>query len=152
MATTPCPRCGTELGERRSGRAALLACKDCGGVWVAPEPARKVVEHVQGALALIVLSERAGNVRRGLVDHSKTVRCPFDAEPLERVSVHDVDVDVCRVHGTWFDAGEVRRIANAYTTPLEQRAPASGPGSRPPEGAGVLAFLDVLLDATDELS
>lgn len=111
-----------------------------------------MVEHVQGALALIVLSERAANVRRGLVDYSKTVRCPFDAEPLERVSVHDVDVDVCRVHGTWFDAGEVRRIANAYTTPLEERSPDAGPDSRPAESGGVLVFLEVLVDSIDELS
>jgi Zn-finger nucleic acid-binding protein len=151
MATTPCPRCGTELGERLSGRATLLACRDCGGVWVAPEPARKVVEHVQGALALIVLSERVASASKALVDHAKPIRCPFDAEPLQRVSVHNVDVDVCRVHGTWFDAGEVRRIANAYTSPVEGAAPAPRREARASESGDVLVFLDALLDATDEV-
>jgi Zn-finger nucleic acid-binding protein len=150
MATTPCPRCGTELGERLSGRATLLACRDCGGVWLAPEAARKVVEHVQGALTLIVLSERVAGSARGLVDHAKTILCPFDAEPLARVTVDGVDVDVCRVHGTWFDAGEVHRIANAYTTQLAAESSVSRRGASPAEDADVLAFLGAVLDATSD--
>jgi Zn-finger nucleic acid-binding protein len=150
MATTPCPRCGTELGERLSGRATLLACRDCGGVWLAPESARKVVEHVQGALALIVLSERVAGSSRALVDRAKAICCPFDAEPLARVEVDGVDVDVCRVHGTWFDAGEVRRIANAYTAQLEAQRPLPQRDSTPAEDVGVLAFLGAILDATSD--
>jgi Zn-finger nucleic acid-binding protein len=148
MATTPCPRCGTALGERLSGRATLLACRDCGGVWLAPESARKVVEHVQGALTLIVLSERVAGSSKTLVDRVKVALCPFDAEPLARVTVDGVEVDVCRVHGTWFDAGEVHRIANAYTAQLALRMPAVRRDSSPAEGADVLAFLGAVLDAT----
>ncbi len=151
MATTPCPRCGTELGERLSGRAKLLACRDCGGVWLDPEPARKLVEHVHGALTLIVLSERVASGSKALVDHAKAICCPFDAEPLARVTVDGVDVDVCRVHGTWFDAGEVRRIANAYTTQLEARHTAPRKASSPAESGDVFEFLGAVLDATSEL-
>lgn len=151
-ATTPCPRCGTELGERLSGRAKLLACRDCGGVWLTPDSARKVVEHIHGALSLVVLSERvAGASQRPVDDRVKTVCCPFDAEPLERVKVDGVDVDVCKVHGTWFDAGEVRRIANAFAAQLAERMPAVPRTSGSAEGGDVLAFLGAVLDATDEL-
>ncbi len=77
-------------------------------------------------------------------------RCPFDAEPLQRVAVHNVDLDVCRVHDTWFDAGEVRRNANAYTAPVEGGPPAPRRGSGPTESGDVLVFLDALLEVTDE--
>ena len=110
-----------------------------------------MVEHLQGALALIVLSERVASASKALVDHAKPILCPFDAEPLARVTVHNVDVDVCRVHGTWFDAGEVRLIANAFTTPIEGRPASSRRDSRSSESGDVLVFLDALLDATDEL-
>lgn len=109
-----------------------------------------MVEHLQGALALIVLSERVASASKALVDHAKPIRCPFDAEPLTRVTVHNVDVDVCRVHGTWFDAGEVRLIANAFTTPIEGSPAPSRQDSRSTESGDVLVFLDALLDATDE--
>jgi hypothetical protein len=78
------------------------------------------------------------------------VRCPFDGEPLGRVKVDGVDVDVCKVHGTWFDAGEVRRIANAYTAQLAERLPAVRRDSSAAEGGDVLAFLGAVLDATND--
>lgn len=44
--------------------------------------------------------------------------------PLAKAEVDGVLVDSCAVHGTWFDAGEVNRIANAFTTKADKPAAA----------------------------
>jgi Zn-finger nucleic acid-binding protein len=151
MATTPCPRCQTQLSERTSGRAKLLACGDCGGVWLDPPSAKKVVSHMNGALSQIALSQRIAKSARLVVDEAPAIRCPFDAEPLRRVAVDGVDVDVCTVHGTWFDADEVRRIANAHLAEVEaKRPPPSGVASSQSED-GVAVFLDAVFEAASEI-
>jgi len=116
VATFPCPRCGIELAERTSGRAKLLACRDCGGVWIDRADAQRILEHKPGALQHILLTQRVAAKARVGYDIETPVRCPFDAEPLTKAEVDGVLVDSCPIHGTWFDAGEVHRVANASTT------------------------------------
>ena len=92
-----------------------------------------MLEHAQGVLAHVVLAGRiAGAAARVCGDLDKTILCPFDAEPLARVVADGVDVDTCRIHGAWFDAGGVRRIANAFTTQPEEQSRTARGASSPP--------------------
>jgi Zn-finger nucleic acid-binding protein len=115
-----------------------------------------VTSHLDGALRLVLASE---NVTRsaaapGAETGSRTRRCPLDAEPLRREDAEGVEVDVCPVHGAWFDAGEVRRIANAHShvgaNPAGSGAtPAHDPTKKSDPLDWLVAFVDAL-DATFE--
>jgi Zn-finger nucleic acid-binding protein len=150
MATMPCPRCAAQLSEHRKGDARLDACDGCGGVWLDAAAAKLVIERVQGSLPLVVLAERAATLAGVEPDRDAPARCPFDAEPMARLDVDGVTVDTCKVHGTWFDAGEVRRIANAYTSTRPEAAPAYSKSSDS-DTVTIGGFFSCLLDALDEI-
>lgn len=109
----PCPRCSAKLFEGRASHVTLLGCGACGGVWLSNEQSKTLVERLDRAV--LDLSDRAAAVARGKsLDGSSTAYCPYDRLPLAGVTVRGVTLDVCEAHGTWFDAGEVRRVAQAY--------------------------------------
>ena len=155
VAATPCPRCGVELVERISGRAKLLACRDCGGVWIDRADAERILAHEPGALQHILLTRRVAAKARIGYDIETPVRCPFDAEPLVKSEVDGVLVDSCAIHGTWFDAGEVHRIANASTTnPDKAESKWEGPTGRSSEASRewtAESFIDGLSAVFDEV-
>lgn len=158
-ATSPCPRCGVELAERSSGKAKLLACRDCGGVWIDRADAQRILERKPGALQHILLTRRVAAKARVGYDIETPVRCPFDAEPLTKTDIDGVLVDSCRVHGTWFDAGEVHRIANAFTGKSDQpgaaeakwEAPAGKSGEASSKSWTAEGFIDGLFEVLDEV-
>jgi Zn-finger nucleic acid-binding protein len=47
--------------------------------------------------------------------------CPDCQAPLARQIMHPCEVDVCPTHGTWFDAHELRAVAQAAIVPLQER-------------------------------
>jgi Zn-finger nucleic acid-binding protein len=144
----PCPRCGIGLEDRSAGRAKLSACRQCGGVWLPKGAARILVDHVLGSLPIVIAAEKAARAARGHAPGDRAAKCPWDAEPLRSVEIDGVEIDVCAVHGAWFDAGEVRLIANAHAETSPSRA--SGPRT-PSEPADVFGILDALEDAFDAL-
>jgi Zn-finger nucleic acid-binding protein len=111
-AKLPCPRCEVPLFEGRAQNITLHGCGTCGGVWLDNEGSLAVMQQIPPSL--LELADRAARASRGKPDH--VPHCPIDKAILERVTVKGVDLDVCKAHGTWFDAGEVRRIAQAYAS------------------------------------
>jgi Zn-finger nucleic acid-binding protein len=108
----PCPRCDVPLFEGKAAEATLHGCGSCGGVWLDNAASSRVVNAVQPGLT--AMSDRAARAGKIAVDETKPAKCPLDGNALERVDVKGVEVDVCRTHGTWFDAGEVRRVGTAF--------------------------------------
>lgn len=139
----PCPRCSARLFEGRSSQLTLLGCGTCGGVWLSNEQSQSLVERLDRAV--LDLSDRAAVVARGKVlDGAATAYCPYDRLPLARVSVRGVTLDVCEAHGTWFDAGEVRRVASAYHHQRVAFAPAPRPAATALEPTPTYASSSVL--------
>lgn len=111
-----CPRCGAGLGAEIVGPLALHRCADCGGVWLDPGTVRMVCEGETDP------EPRSGATRQGAAgraeaaprdDHIRYLRCPVCSEVMNRVNfarVLGVVLDVCRPHGAWFDAGELRAV------------------------------------------
>lgn len=149
-ANAPCPRCGIELAERQAARAKLFVCRQCGGAWLPKEIARRVIEHVQGSLPIVIAAEKAVRAASGETPNKRTARCPWDAEPLALATFEGVNVDVCAVHGTWFDAGEVRKIANAQTVNDSSGPPATAP-KKSTDPFDVGTFFDSLCAVIDEI-
>lgn len=121
----PCPRCSHPLEVSPGEDSRVHECPRCGGIFVP-----------RAALAEILCSAELGgalregpprNARRdssggwsvdvgGAVTPLDVVRylpCPLCHTSMNRVNfgkVSGVIVDVCKLHGTWFDAGELTRV------------------------------------------
>lgn len=107
-----CPRCRVALFEGMAGQTTLHGCGGCGGIWLDNAASGRIVHAVEPAIT--AMSDKASRAKKVEVDARAPASCPIDDQPLEPVNVKGVDVDVCKAHGTWFDAGEVRRIGEAF--------------------------------------
>jgi Zn-finger nucleic acid-binding protein len=59
------------------------------------------------------------NAARRVSTDATDLPCPVCGETLKRTRVAQawLDVDICERHGTWFDRGEIARVARAMTQP-----------------------------------
>ncbi|MBI4954456.1 MAG: zf-TFIIB domain-containing protein [Myxococcales bacterium] len=99
-------------GQAPTERAA--ACSACAGVWLDDTAATRLRDNL--GPELIAFSARAGAYARVQADTSGFAGgCPWCGAPLARYRDHEagVELDACRGHGTWFDRGEVERVAEA---------------------------------------
>ena len=114
----PCPRCAHPLeapattgAEQHEGDPRLRECPRCGGLFVTREVLADILcrAEAEGPLAT---AGPAPPVRAAL-DPVRYVPCPLCHATMNRVNfgkASGVIVDVCRAHGTWFDAGELTRV------------------------------------------
>jgi Zn-finger nucleic acid-binding protein len=112
-----------DLVERRLGPRALLACIRCGGVWLDVVACREIVERAPATASLLFLADQstaAATVQPG----ERTAACPVCRAPMQRTPVDGVEasIDTC-YHGTWFDARELRLVAEALKRASEYRPP-----------------------------
>jgi Zn-finger nucleic acid-binding protein len=107
-----CPRCEVALFEGKAGAVVLFGCGTCGGVWLDNGVTQALIERVD--MALLRMTDRATHAAHAKVDVDKPAKCPIGGEVMTRVDVRGVVVDACSAHGTWFDAGEVRRVSQVY--------------------------------------
>lgn len=113
-ANLACPRCAAELNAEIAGAFGLHRCGSCGGVWLDPETFRGLCE----ADAKDREDEPADAAPGGpdsshRDDKVRYLRCPVCDDSMNRVNfarVSGVMLDVCRPHGAWLDAGELRAI------------------------------------------
>jgi Zn-finger nucleic acid-binding protein len=98
-----CPQCTRPLAFNEDG---LNCCGTCGGVFLSREELTRLEDapsvHVSGGATRLPLT----------VSSVRYVRCPSCNEPMNRVNYgpkSGLIVDVCKLHGTWFDGGELER-------------------------------------------
>lgn len=102
-----CPRCGYALAASTVGEAEVEECGRCGGIFVPAQTLRRLVADREQARA-VPLARASPPVMAP--DPVRYLRCPSCPQLMNRVSFgrrSGVVVDVCRDHGTWFDAGEL---------------------------------------------
>jgi Zn-finger nucleic acid-binding protein len=124
-----CPRCAATLHESVVGKHRVIGCGGCGGLWLEHPTVEYLSTHNDADLANAV-QHRAGIVFRRM-DCSALLTCPFCNVAMARHSVeapgYTTYVDVCKVHGTWFDSGELRQFVTIFA---ERRA--NDPGDEVP--------------------
>jgi Zn-finger nucleic acid-binding protein len=109
----PCPRCKTALTLFAVGDVFLEECGRCGGLWVDVGSFQKVVTRHEQRAAFVGLGAPGVVAPRAATDTTGYIRCPECGTLMNRVNFarcSGVIVDVCKPHGTWFDADELQRI------------------------------------------
>ena len=105
-----CPRCKLPLGKEAYEGYEVEICAGCWGVWLDP-----------GELEKIVLARRysfSEEEKKSALDpkhRSPTtpVACPKCGVRMERLYIDPtlgLVIDRCPRHGTWLDAGEIKRV------------------------------------------
>lgn len=107
-----CPRCsGIALVRRGLGHVHLDECPRCTGVFVAAEALEAIVEDL-GLYGEVRTAYPAGPIREP-AGGPLYLKCPRCKELMNRrlfAPRAKVIVDVCRGHGTWFDARELPAV------------------------------------------
>jgi len=114
-----CPRCQAPLELREEEGVVLTACPVGHGLFVA-RPALEAMEHESFAAIqkLDATPEPAAPEPTERVTPAaprSAPLCPRCDRPMreELVAATGVVVDVCKAHGTWFDAGELSTVVLA---------------------------------------
>lgn len=131
-----CPRCGAGFEEKHD----VQECAACGGVFVAREVLDATLAARRFEPVDVGDARMGGGAAAGAGEAAATevryLRCPRCEEPMSRCLFgkrSGIVVDVCNLHGTWFDATELDRAARWIAET----------GDAPPQRAALKRELDV---------
>lgn len=111
--TLPCPACGEMLTRRTLGSISIQPCESCGGLWMSNEAFQAVTathEDRGTALAGLGVTPAPAPPTEAVVRYRKCPECQTMMNRQNYARISGVILDVCRHHGTWFDADELRRV------------------------------------------
>lgn len=107
-----CPDCKLPLQAFKAGAGELQACEGCGGQMVTHGLLRALLEQRE-AIGSALPSPAPGARGNPLQDPVRYRACPGCLQMMNRKNfggASGIVVDVCAVHGTFFDAGELPRV------------------------------------------
>jgi Zn-finger nucleic acid-binding protein len=104
-----CPHCRKRLASVRVLEVELAGCGGCGGIWIDNEGAQRILASPDQVFAELA-SRAAKNKTSAAPPRTAAPQCPVCKVGLDRVKTHELELDVCRDHGTWFDAWELKRL------------------------------------------
>ena len=109
----PCPVCKITLEAYRDGAGTLFDCGQCGGQFVEHALLHSMLHEHEHAAFPDGFAERAARLAGRPEPRNSYIPCPACAALMNRKNFGEVSgviVDVCKKHGTWFDAGELPRV------------------------------------------
>jgi Zn-finger nucleic acid-binding protein len=106
-----CPRCKIKLKILQVGETSLCECEKCGGLWVDVETFEEVcANHEKQAQVLNSIEQNPAHRNLAKIQY---VPCPDCKNLMNRnnfANSSGVIVDICKLHGVWFDAEELPKI------------------------------------------
>jgi Zn-finger nucleic acid-binding protein len=110
-----CPRCFTQLANVGEYGAGLRSCAACGGIWLGLETSQAVLHGVTAEFRALAHSLSVRNAQRAPNAPETTLQCTECAAELVPIGVPSavVQIDACKLHGTWFDAWELSKVIRA---------------------------------------
>lgn len=106
-----CPRCQADMKPVTIGTNHLLECEKCQGIWADVASLEQITTEREKQAAVLGMPGSHPET----VELEKNIRylpCPICRQLMNRVNFAHcsyVIVDVCKMHGTWFDKDELRR-------------------------------------------
>ncbi|MBW2735974.1 MAG: zf-TFIIB domain-containing protein [Deltaproteobacteria bacterium] len=162
-----CPRCTKPLTSGTAGPISGLVCPACGGLWLDHDLAVQFREALVSNSRLdvsesarIIGESSASRAKRAVSTTPDALPCVVCGQSMQREKIAKVgfDLDICHEHGTWYDCGELQRIAHlAGAKAPSQTAPGGlsshGASLDGNEGKAAVAFvvLGVIFDILSEL-
>ena len=111
---SPCPRCRSNMEAVVIGSSKVRECPKCEGIWTDTETLRQIcTDQEKQAAVLGMPNQLPTNEGVEIEKQIRYLRCPVCRDMMNRINFANfsgVIVDVCRLHGTWFDRDELRRI------------------------------------------
>jgi len=107
-----CPRCRLGMQAVLIGKTHLLECPKCEGIWADTASLQQICADREQQAAVLGSAASLPQDDNSL-DPVRYIPCPVCNKLMNRVNFahcSHVIVDVCSVHGTWFDKDELRRI------------------------------------------
>jgi Zn-finger nucleic acid-binding protein len=111
--TQPCPRCRTPMEGVLIGGSNLRECPRCEGIWVDAAALEQICADREKQAAVLGMATPLPGSDSAELEQIRYLPCPTCRKLMNRVNFarcSHVVVDVCQVHGTWFDKDELRRI------------------------------------------
>lgn len=110
-----CPRCADGLLRRTLADAQLEECRSCKGVFVEHDLVERIVDALDLGGEVISTFPRGDAGPASEPQGGPTyLKCPRCAVVMNRklfATGAKVVVDICAQHGVWFDAAELRAVA-----------------------------------------
>lgn len=106
-----CPGCQSSMLKGDLRGIALHECTKCLGLWLDTATFERICRDAEQQAAVLGSGRALGAANS--VGPVRYLRCPHCRDLMHRVNFarcSGVIVDVCRTHGTWFDANELHRI------------------------------------------
>lgn len=102
-----------------------MGCPACGGVWADNGASQRVVSALDPEIleAAAAAEEHAAKLDAPMAATSALRVCPECGGGLVRACIAGTTLDVCSRHGTWFDRGELRRVAYAIEHARKRKDP-----------------------------
>ena len=135
-----CPDCQHQLEAFAAGTGTLHACESCGGQLVSHGLLRALLESREilgGAVASVLDAPRSNPL-------AKPVRyraCPACQQMMNRKnfgSTSGIIIDICSLHGSFFDAGELPRVLEFVRRGGLLRAKAAAQDPRSAHASGLI--------------
>ncbi|MCA9625335.1 MAG: zf-TFIIB domain-containing protein [Myxococcales bacterium] len=124
-----CPRCGDRAWVGRGPDVVLHACAQCRGIWLDARDAARVgaglLDERSTKLAARVDAGKRDGAGQGYrqAGDAGLRRCPHCGKGLTTsTAAGELAIDVCEEHGVYFDADELRAIAEDARTHRHERA------------------------------
>jgi Zn-finger nucleic acid-binding protein len=108
-----CPRCKASLRRRTLGKADVIECSSCAGLWLTPEVIQGLVQNAEQAQPDgLDFAEPAAQIEQGtrFEGYIPCVACGQLMQRRNFAGCSGVIVDVCGKHGVWFDHRELERV------------------------------------------
>src|SRR5207302_5489148 len=116
LSVLKCPRCKINMSSVKIGGEAMRECERCGGLWLDVATFDRICANREeqsamlGGASLTPAHHLELNADALRISY---VPCPQCGQLMNRINFarcSGVIVDVCKGHGTWFDASELREI------------------------------------------
>lgn len=108
-----CPGCDEVLFRGELKQSILHQCGKCFGFWVDRDTFERICRDAEVQAVLPAPTDSAEPAADAPLPKVRYVKCPSCRTLMHRVNFAEcsgVVVDVCRAHGTWFDAHELQGV------------------------------------------
>ncbi len=113
MTDWPCPSCRLPMLHGKLRDIPLHECGKCYGLWLATAAFEHICRNAEQQAAALGSAQPAGG--SVAIAPVRYLRCPQCNDLMHRLNFarsSGIIVDICRDHGTWFDANELHRIVH----------------------------------------